>query len=228
MSKLTVEDTSLVAVADAIRTKGGTTDTLVFPDGFVDAIGNIQSGGGENYLVGLLNGTLTNITADMLAGCTKLSDYAFYNSNIISIVIPESVTTFGSSLFYDCTKLTNIVLPESATSITNGSFYQCNSLTSIDFIPESVTTIGNSTFRYCNNIADVVIPKNVTSIGTYAFYYNSALTTITLKPTTPPTIQSSTFSNCKNIKTIKVPSASLSAYRSATNWSSFSSKMIGV
>ena len=46
MSKLTVEDTSLVAVADAIRTKGGTTNTLVFPDGFVDAIGNIQSGGG--------------------------------------------------------------------------------------------------------------------------------------------------------------------------------------
>ena len=35
----------LTAVADAIRTKGGTTDTLTFPDGFVSAIGNLGSGG---------------------------------------------------------------------------------------------------------------------------------------------------------------------------------------
>lgn len=34
----------LTAVADAIRTKGGTTDTLIFPDGFVSAIGNLGSG----------------------------------------------------------------------------------------------------------------------------------------------------------------------------------------
>jgi len=34
----------LTAVADAIRTKGGTTDTLTFPDGFVSAIGNLGSG----------------------------------------------------------------------------------------------------------------------------------------------------------------------------------------
>ena len=35
----------LTAVADAIRTKGGTTDTLIFPDEFVSAIGNLGSGG---------------------------------------------------------------------------------------------------------------------------------------------------------------------------------------
>lgn len=34
----------LTAVANAIRTKGGTTDTLIFPDGFVSAIGNLGSG----------------------------------------------------------------------------------------------------------------------------------------------------------------------------------------
>lgn len=41
-----VDDTSLSSVADAIRGKGGTSDTLEFPDGFVTAISAIQAGGG--------------------------------------------------------------------------------------------------------------------------------------------------------------------------------------
>ena len=41
-----VDDASLASVADAIRSKGGTSDGLVFPEGFVSAISAIQSGGG--------------------------------------------------------------------------------------------------------------------------------------------------------------------------------------
>ena len=41
-----VNDNSLVSVADPIRSKGGTSDALVFPDGFVSAISAIQTGGG--------------------------------------------------------------------------------------------------------------------------------------------------------------------------------------
>ena len=40
----TTQASSLTAVADAIRTKGGTSAALTYPDGFVDAINNIQSG----------------------------------------------------------------------------------------------------------------------------------------------------------------------------------------
>lgn len=44
MSKYTVDDTSLTVVAGAIRDKGGTSSPLAFPQGFVDAIGDIQTG----------------------------------------------------------------------------------------------------------------------------------------------------------------------------------------
>ena len=47
MSYRKVNDNSLASVADAIRSKGGTSDALVFPDGFVSAISAIQTGGGE-------------------------------------------------------------------------------------------------------------------------------------------------------------------------------------
>lgn len=41
-------DADLATVADAIRTKGGTDASLTFPQGFVDAVGAIESGGGGN------------------------------------------------------------------------------------------------------------------------------------------------------------------------------------
>ena len=44
-------DANLTAVADAIRTKGETADTLAFPDGFVSAIGAIQTGHELNFTV---------------------------------------------------------------------------------------------------------------------------------------------------------------------------------
>lgn len=40
-----VNQADLIAVADAIRTKGETTEALVFPSGFVTAIDNLKSGG---------------------------------------------------------------------------------------------------------------------------------------------------------------------------------------
>lgn len=46
MAKCFVDDTSLTSIAEAIRTKGGTTDQLVFPAGFISAIEAIESGGG--------------------------------------------------------------------------------------------------------------------------------------------------------------------------------------
>ena len=45
MAEYLVQDTSLTAVADAIREKGGTTAPLSFPDGMAKAVREIPSGG---------------------------------------------------------------------------------------------------------------------------------------------------------------------------------------
>ena len=45
MAEYLVQDTSLTAVADAIREKGGTTAPLSFPDGMAKAVRDIPSGG---------------------------------------------------------------------------------------------------------------------------------------------------------------------------------------
>lgn len=47
MADYLVQDTSLTAVADAIREKGGTTAPLSFPAGMAEAVRDIQTGGAD-------------------------------------------------------------------------------------------------------------------------------------------------------------------------------------
>ena len=46
-----VLDAGLTSVADAIRAKGGTSEQMAFPDGFVSAVEGIQTGGGTSEIV---------------------------------------------------------------------------------------------------------------------------------------------------------------------------------
>lgn len=51
MSNYLVDGSDLTSVADAIRTKGGTSGQLQFPGGFVDAVEAIETGGGSGATV---------------------------------------------------------------------------------------------------------------------------------------------------------------------------------
>lgn len=185
------------SIANAIRSKTGKTATIK-PVDMATEIESIQTGGGDNKLPQFIDGSLTTITADDLAGMTKVRDYAFSNS-----------------------KITNITLPDSVTSIDNFAFQYCSSLTNIT-IPDSVINIGTATFDSCSSLTQITIPVNVTSIGGNALRIGSSTNkaTITMKPTTPPTITSSTFT-ANSINKIIVPVGCGNTYKSATNWSNF-------
>ena len=87
-----------------------------------------------------------------------------------------------------------------------------------------VTTIGQSAFRNCTSLASVVIPDSVTIIGDWAFNNCSSLTDIYLRSTTPPTLGD--VYAIPETTTIHVPVGSGAAYKSATNWSYHSSRIV--
>lgn len=75
MADYLVQDTSLTAVADAIRERGGTTAPLSFPSGMASAIRGIQNGGGDLSSVDVYIADFTS-NADLTITSGAVDKYA--------------------------------------------------------------------------------------------------------------------------------------------------------
>jgi hypothetical protein len=93
-------------------------------------------------------------------------------------------------------------------------------------IPDSVTSIGDSVFFNCKKLRTVTIGSGVTSMGNDVFFACDNLSTVTINAVVPPTLGTEAFdeSSCQ----IKVPSGSVNAYKSATNWSTYASRITSI
>ena len=135
----------------------------------------------------MFNG-VTALTGVEIGDCvTALESYAFKGTSIERVVIPETVSSFGSSIFYDCTKLKNAVLPKGITEIYDSMFRGCESLQSID-IPEGVTRFGDFAFDGCSSLASIILPAGVTYVGNYCFSDCSNLRHIVSFPQVTPSL----------------------------------------
>jgi len=163
-------------------------------------------------------------------GLTSVGDSAFYYCYALDdINIPSTVTSIGAHTFYNCFALKGIELPSGIDEISDYMFYGCYNLDSID-IPSGVSSIGDGAFGNCYALSTVTIPATVTTIENDAFGSCYGIMEYHLKPTTPPTLRNTgAFSGMSSDCVIYVPYSAnhsiLNAYKAATNWSSFASKM---
>jgi len=137
-----------------------------------------------------------------ISGVTSLGRYAFHNSGIKSITIPEGVTAIKCEAFSDCEDLEEIIIPSTVTSIEDSAFIGCSSLKSIT-LPAGITAIADSTFENCTSLSEIVIPAGVKSIGRSAFAY-SGIQTVSI-PDSVASIDSYAFSNCSSLKSVTIP-----------------------
>ena len=169
--------------------------------------------------------TSTTVSAEIGDCVTSIDKQAFYFcGELTAVTIGTSVTSIGFKAFRNCTSLTSVTIPDSVTTIGHDAFANCYGLININ-IPSGVTSISNLTFGGCTSLASIVIPSGVTSIGENAFVLCSSLTSITVNATTPPTLGSGAFDYTSSNLVIYVPSGSVNAYKSASGWSTYASRI---
>ena len=107
-------------------------------------------------------------TIDLPDTLTILNNYEFNGSGLTSIVIPDSVTEVGYSVFQDCTSLVSVTLPDTLGAFGYYTFQGCTALANIN-IPAGVMKFESSLFKNCKAFTTIFIPKTVTSIGSSVF-----------------------------------------------------------
>lgn len=156
---------------------------------------------------------------------TKIKMMGFYNnSNIESVVIPNSITNIDFEAFKNCPNLTSIEIPSSVIFIGDDAFYQCSSLASVTF-NEGLKQIGGHAFRY-TALTNVELPSTIESIGANCFKL-ATLSNVNILATTPPEQYGHAFhNNLDNVSaTISVPTQSVDAYKSHEDWSDYVDKI---
>ena len=172
-------DADLTTVADAIRTKGGTSAQLAFPNEMAQAVLDIPSGSGQNlwkYVTSLYqtfrNSAVTEVDIDFEDGhdinnstgtfenCTQLEKIAIKNVNIytslnmrsssLKTVELTNVTVNGLSI-----RDSQVEILDLTDCIVNGSmlyaFYNCEKLKRVIMNPNSKPTNIGAIFGFKND-----------------------------------------------------------------------------
>ncbi len=159
---------------------------------------------------------LETIPANIAKGCSSLREvvfpgnvktlepYAFSSTGILSIAIPDTVTTVGKYAFYNCQYLASAKLPKGLTELSEDVFRACSNLSSVTW-PEHIKTIGPDAFYGCKALTALTIPEGVTQIGSCAFSGCVALASLKL-PESLTTIGNYAFSGCA-FEQIQIPRA---------------------
>ena len=227
-----VNRADLAAVADAIRTKGGTSGALTFPGGFVDAVEGIQTGGSDNELLDLVQGTMTEINNEQL---TTVRESAFQRSSKLKIVNLPNVTSLGDYALNSCAALETVILPK-VTSL--GREALAYSKIKNELVMESLTTTVYAMQYFRNsNIAKARFPKLNVFAGQIA-RYSATFGILDLPVCTEigvANFENASSNYCSHlllradsvcavstintgILNVYVPSALIEEYKVATNW----------
>lgn len=166
MSNYLVDGADLTSIANAIRTKGGTSAQLAFPQGFVDAVEAIETGiepSGTKQISITANGTTTE-------------DVANYANAEISVNV-QGTGDYVAADWLNASKPTGVLTDTGGGTRPSFSFalYNRTGITGLNF-PNA--TVGNKNgVRDCKNIVTIYAP-NMTDLRESAFNQVGVVTAV--------------------------------------------------
>ena len=147
---------------------------------------------------------------------TAIGDFAFENTALYGVIIPDSVVSIGTAAFYYCYAMSNAAIPSSVTNIGTQAFCACPVLWNIAVDPANPSyasaggVLFNKTlttliqFPQGNLAGSYVISNSVTSIGDDAFLNCYRLTNVTLG-NGAINIGNESFKYCNGLTAMTIP-----------------------
>lgn len=176
------------------------------------------------------------LSAVNFPACTEISSYAFnYCQDLQSVSFPVA-RYISASAFLSCKSLVTASFPE-CISIYASAFAYCTSLNAISF--PACKSIYSYAFHSCKNLSVVSFPMLEVLSGAFQFYQCVTLLSVYLLGSRVPRLGSSNVFNTTPLSnytaytsgvsgSIFVRASLLTAFQSATNWSYYASRMVGL
>lgn len=160
------------------------------------------------------------------ANVTTIHDNTFRNTSIHCTIYPHGLRSIGKTVHMGITLMNSITIPPSVESIGFQAFSNNAAVRRLT-ISDGVQSIGEQAFSSCGTSCSIItVPASVTSIAATAFGHAYGVKEFHFKRTTPPALANTNgFSGIPTDCIIYVPKGCLSAYQSATNWSTYASQM---
>lgn len=118
------------------------------------------------------NGTATSVNVpEIIDGknVTQIGAYAFQESDVVNVMLPDSITTIGYNAFANCKKLETINFPDGLKEIGDYAFTNCHSLKEVN-LGNNVESIGKYAFQLCISLSEISVPGTVKKIQNHTFH----------------------------------------------------------
>lgn len=221
-------DTDIQSIANAIRTKNGSSDTYKVSE-MAHAIEEIETGSaGDDTLAKLANKTLVKLEDSNIRTITQGS---LFNSitTLTTVSLPNLSSISAQAAFANCTKLSSIYMPKLSSISTLRVFSTCSSLVTV-VLPSLNSVTQNLIFEKCTKLKTFDCcntTKSTAHLFNQSFFSNStAFDTLIVRCTNQVAsmgnincFENTCFKDGGTGGTLYVPQALISSYQSATNWS---------
>lgn len=124
----------------------------------------------------------------------SISSNAFENTSIITLIIPDSITSIGAFAFRNCRSLISVVIGKGVINIGESAFEDCNSINIVNY----AGSIDQWVEIDFDNFS-----ANPSSCSKKLYVDNLLVTDIKLETATQ--ISNSAFHNCNSLKSIEIP-----------------------
>lgn len=215
-------ETNLANIANIVRENTGAIEALVFPDDYIRQIDTIA----EDYFARAFHKELSKFINNKI-NATLPNAFQSGNKNLTEVSLPL-MTAMPKECFKECSNLTTVNLPL-VTTMGETIFNKCTSLVEI-MLPSLETCEGyGNHFASCTNIETVVLPKYSGKLLPYMFNTCTKLKALVLGGDTvcqmsnANSVSSSAIG--KGTGYVYVRKNLVSSYKSATNWSTYSSQI---